>query len=285
MTGAGPIPPAGFRRRFVDVAHGQMHVRMSGDPELPALVMCHAAPHTSFYMLPLAAHFAGKRRLVLIDTAGTGDSAALPGEEITVADLAAAHWQVVEALGLGTVDLYGAHTGASICVELSIAHGRRIGRIVMDGLSVFTPAERSNLLDHVHAPVITPDVHGSQLTTAWSMTRNSWLFWPWWDSRHAARRPLDLPSPEYLHDETVEFLKGCKTYHRNYNAGIRYPKQERLPLVRNPVLLTAAPSDTFHDQLERGVGIIPGAIAAVTPERDGDGGSEAAAIMLRFLDG
>ncbi len=261
-----------------------MHVRTSGSPGLPALVMCHAAPHTSFYMLSLAAHFVGKRHVVLIDTAGTGDSDPLPGDDITVADLAVAHWQTIEALGLEPVDLYGAHTGASICVELSIAHGDRIRRVIMDGLSVFTPNERSNLLDNVHAPVITPDVHGTQLMKAWSMTRDSWLFWPWWDSRLAARRPLDLPSPDYLHDETVEFLKGCRTYHRNYNAGIRYSKQERLPLVRNTVLLTAAPSDTFHDQLERGVQMIPGAVAAVTPERAGDGGSEAAAIMLDFLD-
>ena len=108
--------------------------------------------------------------------------------------------------------------------------------------------------------------------------------WPWWDRRNAARRALDLPSAEYLHLEAIEFLKGCTTYHRNYNAGIRYAKRERLPLVRNPVLITACPSDQLADHLERGVNLMPGSTSELTPDRDKDGGVEAAAAMLRFLD-
>lgn len=273
-----------FSRRFVDLPHGQMHVRTCGSPDLPVLVMCHAAPHSSYTLMPLAAHLAAARHVVLIDTAGTGDSAPLPGSELTVADLAAAHWQVIDALGLDEIDLYGSHTGASICTELSIAHGERIRRIVMDGLSVFSGAEVDNLIDHEHAPVFHLDRDGTQLMKAWSMVRDGWLFWPWWDRRSEARRLTDLPSAEYLHGEVIEFLKACTTYHRNYNAGIVYPKRDRLPLIRNPVLITACPSDQFYDHLERAVALIPGAVARETPERDGDGGSSTAALMLEFLD-
>ena len=273
-----------FRRRFVDVPHGQMHIRTCGDPGLPALVMFHPAPATGFTLLPLARCLAAGRHVILVDTAGNGDSTPLPAHEPTVADLAAAHWQVVEALGLPSVDLYGSHTGASICAELSITNGDRIRRIVMDGLSVFTPQDVENLIGHDHAPPLTPDLDGTQMAKAWSMVRDAWLFWPWWDRRAAARRTLDLPSADHLHAEAIEFLKGCTTYHRNYNAGIRYPKRTRLPLVRNPVLITTCPSDQFFDHLERGVQLIPGAEAAVTPDRDGDGGIEAASVMLRFLD-
>ena len=233
-----------FRRQFVDVPHGQMHIRSCGDPSLPALVMFHPAPATGYTLMPLAGHLAAKRHVFLVDTAGNGDSTPLPNAEPTVAQLAAAHWQVIEALGLQSVDLYGSHTGASICTELSITNGDRIRRIVMDGLSVFTQDDIDNLIDHEHAPPITPDLDGTQLAKAWSMIRDAWLFWPWWDRRHAARRALDLPSAEYLHAEAIEFLKGCTTYHRNYNAGIRYAKRARLPLVRNP-------SDQFVDHLER----------------------------------
>ena len=273
-----------FRRQFIDVAHGQMHIRTCGDPRLPALVMFHAAPSTSFTLVPLAEHLAARRHVVLVDTAGNGDSTPLANAELSVADLAATHWQVIEALGLKSVDLYGSHTGASICIEFSIAHGDRIRRIVMDGLSVFTQDDIDHLIDHEHAPPITPDLEGTQLTRVWSMVRDAWLFWPWWDRRHEARRALDLPSAEHLHAEAIEFLKGCTTYHRNYNAGIRYAKRARLPLVRNPVLITACSSDQFVDHLERGVALIPGATSEVTPERNKDGGAEAAAAMLEFLD-
>lgn len=273
-----------FKRQFVDVAHGQMHVRTAGDPAAPALVMLHAGPHTGATLMPLAAHLAARRRVVLIDTAGNGDSETLPAERVEVADLAATHWQVVDALGLERIDLYGAHTGASICIELAIAHGERIGGIVMDGFSAFTPDEVARLFAHSHAPAIVPDLEGTQFTKCFAMVRDEWLFWPWWDRRDAARRRLDLPSSEKLHAEVVEFLKGCTTYQKNYNAGIRYRKAERAHLVRNPVLITASPSDMFHPHLDRVGGMIAGARIQATPEREADGGSQAAAVMLDFLD-
>lgn len=273
-----------FRRRFVDVSHGQMHLRSAGDPGLPPLVMFHPAPATGYTLLPLARHLAAGRHVILVDTAGNGDSAPLPQADIGVAELAAAHWEVIEGLGLGTVDLYGSHTGASICAELSIGYGDRIRRVVMDGLSVFEQDDIDNLIDHEHAPPIMPDLDGTQLAKVWSMIRDAWLFWPWWDRRQATRRALDLPAADVLHNETIEFLKGCTTYHHNYNAGICYPKRARLPLVRNPVLVTACPSDQFVDHLERGVALMPGARAQLTPDRDKDGGAEAAALMLGFLN-
>lgn len=273
-----------FRRRFVDVTHGQMHVRIAGDPAAPALVMFHAGPHTSYTLLPLAAHLATRRRVYVVDSPGNGDSQTLPQEQVEVADLAATHWQVIEALGLERVDLYGAHTGASICIEMAIAHGDRIGRIVMDGFSAFTADEVTRLFEHTHAPPIMPDLEGTQLTKCFAMVRDEWLFWPWWDRRNAARRQLDLPPAQQLHAEVVEFLKGCTTYQKNYYAGIRYRKLERCHLVRNAVLITACPSDMFHEHLERATGMIAGARIQATPDRIADGGSEAAAVMLDFLD-
>lgn len=261
-----------------------MHLRTAGDPLLPPLVMFHPAPATGYTLLPLARHLAAGRRVILVDTAGNGDSAPLTRPETEVADLAASHWEVIEALGLDAVDLYGSHTGASICAELSISHGDRVRRIVMDGLSVFDQDDVDHLLSHEHAPPITPDLDGTQLAKVWSMVRDAWLFWPWWDRRQEARRALDLPPADVLHNETIEFLKGCTTYHRNYNAGIRYPKRARLPLVRNPVLVTACPSDQFVDHLDSGTALIPGAKAQLTPDRDKDGGAEAAALMLDFLN-
>ena len=270
------------RRGFVDVAHGQMHYRCCGAATLPALVMFHGSPGSGYSLMPLAAHLAARRRVIVLDTPGNGDSAPLPQPQPDIADIAAAHWQAIVALGLGVIDLYGYHTGAAICTELAIGHGAQLRRIVMDGVSVFDPAESTALLAHNHAPVIVPDHEGTQLLRAWTMVRDAHIFWPWWDRRGTARRGLGLPSAEYLHGEVVEVLKACGTYNRSYDAALRYPKRARLPLVRNPVLVTACPSDQLFGHLDEAAGLIPGARRAIAPER-ADGGTAAAALMLDFL--
>ena len=274
----------GIRRGFVDVAHGQMHYRTCGDPALPALVMFHGSPGSGYSLMPLAAKFAPHRRVIALDTPGNGDSAPLPQPAPEIADLAAAHWQAIAALGLRAVDLYGYHTGAAICTELAIAHGAQIRRIVMDGLSVFDPADSGMLLAGDHAPAIAVDHAGSQLAAAWTMVRDAHIFWPWWDRRGAALRGLGLPSAEYLHGEVIEVLKASGTYHRSYLAALRYPKRARLPLVRNPVLVTACPSDQLFGHLDAGAALIPGARRAVSPERAEDA-APAARLMLDFLCG
>ena len=275
---------AAIRRGFVNVAHGQMHYRTCGDPALPALVMFHGSPGSGYSLMPLAAHLAARRHVVAIDTPGNGDSTPLDAPAPSIAELAGAHWQAIEALRLRTVDLYGYHTGAAICTELSIGHGDHVRRIVMDGLSVFDPAESGRLVDRDHAPPIAVDHDGTQFATAWSMVRDAHLFWPWWDRHREARRDLGLPSAGYLHGEVLEVLKASGTYQRSYLAALRYPKRERLPQVRNPVLVTACPSDQLFGHLDRGAALIPSARRQVSPERVEDGGAAAAAMMLDFLE-
>jgi pimeloyl-ACP methyl ester carboxylesterase len=270
------------RRGFVDVAHGQMHYRTCGDPSLPALVMFHGSPGSGYSLMPLARHLATHRHVVALDTPGNGDSTPVPQEQPEIADLADAHWQAIEALGFGSVDLYGYHTGAAICTELSIHHHAHIGRIVMDGLSVFDPTESSALVGSNHAPVIPVDHEGTQFARALTMVRDAHLFWPWWDHRAQALRGLGLPSAEYLHGEVLEVLKACGTYCRSYLAALRYSKKSRLPLMRNPVLVTACPSDQLYGHLDKGADLIPGARRAISPER-ADDAEAAAQMMLDFL--
>jgi hypothetical protein len=200
-----------------------------------------------------------------------------------IANLADAHWQAISALGLGrAVDLYGYHTGAAICTELSIRHHAGIARIVMDGLSVFDASESGSLIDSNHAPPIPVDQHGSQFAAAFTMVRDAHLFWPWWDRSQQALRGLGLPTAEYLHGEAMEVLKSSTTYYRSYVAALRYPKKQRLPLVRNPVLVTACPSDQLYGHLDKGADLIPGALRAISPERHEDP-QPAARMMLDFL--
>lgn len=273
-----------IKRQFVDVPHGQIHIRSCGDPALPVLVMFHGSPGSGYSLVPLMRHLAAGRHVLAFDTPGNGDSTPLTVENPRIEDIAAAHAAALRALGLEQVDIYGYHTGAAISTELSITEPGRIRRIIMDGVSVFDPGQRAGLLGNDHAPDIPVDLDGTQFARAWSMVRDAHLFWPWWDRRAEKRRALGLPSADYLHGEVIEVLKACRTYFKSYRAALNYPKREKLPLVRHPTLVCACPTDQLYDHLDQAALLIPGSTKCVTPERSNEEDlAGAASMMLDFL--
>jgi pimeloyl-ACP methyl ester carboxylesterase len=276
--------PDRIKRQFVDIAEGQAHFRYCGNPDAPALVMLHGSPGSSYSLAPLMGHLARDRYVVALDTLGNGDSSPGAMDEPDIAYLAGAHLRAIDVIGLKTFDLYGFHSGATISAEISIRHGSRVRRLVLDGVSAFDSSERDNLLDNGQAPDIPVDYEGTQFVKAWTMVRDAHLFYPWWDRRAERRRMLGLPSAEYLHGEALEVLKACRTYYKSYRASISYPKRQRLPKITNPTLAVACPTDQLFDHLDTVVGLIPGAKKAVYPG-SGSGSylSELARIMLEFL--
>jgi pimeloyl-ACP methyl ester carboxylesterase len=273
-------------RHFVEIPDGQAHYRTCGEPALPPLVMFHGSPGSSYSLVPLMRHLAAGRHVYAIDTVGNGDSSPASAETPDIAHLAESHFHAARAIGLTRFDVYGYHTGAAICTELSIRHPEALRRIVMDGVSVFDPGSAASLLGNNHAPDIPIDLEGTQLMKAWTMVRDAHVFWPWWDRRGTCRRALGLPSAEYLHGEVIEVLKACRTYFKSYRAALNYPKRERLPQVRHPTLVCGCPTDQLYGHMDAAAALIPGATKRETPERQREEDLAAAArIMLEFLDG
>ena len=62
-------------------------------------------------------------------------------------------------MGIGRFDAYGTHTGANMAIELAIRHPERVRRVILDGVSLYSDAERADMLAH-HAPPITIDDKG-----------------------------------------------------------------------------------------------------------------------------
>jgi pimeloyl-ACP methyl ester carboxylesterase len=193
--------------------------------------------------------------------------------------------RAIDALGLTEYELYGYHTGTSICTEISIARPRQVKRIVLEGVSVFSGGDQANLFANNHAPDIPLDLSGTHLMAAWAMVRDAHLFWPWWSRTAESRRTLGLPSAAYLNTETIEVLKASRTYFKSYNAALRYPKRDRLPLIAHPTLIAGCPSDQLFDFLDLAQSLVPGARKVVMPDPHKDEGvAEAARIMLAFLN-
>lgn len=264
---------------------GQAHYRTCGDSGAPDLVMFHGSPGSCVSLIPLMNELGRWRRVVAIDTRGNGDSDPLPTATPGIADYARAHLAVIDALGLESFDLYGFHTGVSIATDVSLAVPARVRRMVFEGVSVFDPARSGQLVAEGHAPEIVPDLEGTQLIRAFTMVRDAYLFWPWWDRRADAIRGLGLPSAEMLNAETIEVLKSSRSYFKSYLAALRYPKRERLPLIRHPAMVCARPSDQLFSYLDEAAALIPGAVKRVLPERGDDAMlRDAARAMAAFLD-
>ena len=269
-------------RGFVEIAGGQVHYRCAGREHAlgrPALVMIHASPGSSKMLEDLAKRFGETRCVYALDTLGNGDSSPPPsGENPDLPVFVAGHQQAIDALGIQTFDLYGSHTGGNIACEIAIAWPGRVRRLILDGMSLFSEEEREEMLRNYAPPIeIKPD--GSHLNWIWNYVRDTYRFWPWYQQDAAHVRDLGLPSADVLHDKVVEVIKAARTYRLSYNAAFAYRKEQRLPLVRTPTLLTCARTDMLYVYLDRVAALMPAA------QRDSSANAgEAMVRMLAFLD-
>ncbi len=273
-----------IRRGFVDVPAGQVHYRSAGAAlsDRP-LALIHQSPGSSKQLEGLMLALAPTRRVVAPDTLGNGDSTP-PDAPPDIAALAAAAWCALDQILPGRFDLYGSHTGASIAMEIALAHPERVRRLVIDGMGLYAADEQSDILRR-YAREIAPDAEGTHLLKVWHFCRDQFLFWPYYNRTAAGRLPNGLPDADTLHDFVVEVLKAMRSYHHSYRAAFRHPKRERLALLRLPVLVVCSPSDMLRRYFPEVAALVPGARTADLPDWD-DPGCDAgtAAIITEFLD-
>ena len=274
-----------LRRGFVDVSEGQIHYRTAGEAgsRLP-LVMLHPSPGSSKMLEPLIQRFAASRQVFAPDTLGNGDSSAPAADNPDLGYFANAHLRGLDALGLDRCDLYGGHTGAGIACEIAIRAPDRVRRVIFDGMSIYSDAERDDMLRN-YAPELTADHSGMQIQWVWNFVRDAYLFWPWYRRDAAHVRDVGLPPPEVLHDKAVEVLKAYRTYHLSYRAAIAYDKVARLPSLTTPALVACAGNDMLIRYVDQVAALLPQAIHVLTPGLlTPAAAAETVAIMTEFLD-
>lgn len=280
--------PAQIDRAFVRIAEGQVHYRRavaagSHTASLP-LWMIHASPASSASLVGLVGELGRSRVVIAPDTLGNGDSAPPAVAAPDMAYYAAASLRAMDALSVDRIDLYGSHTGAHIAVEMAIAAPERVRRVVLDGIGMFSPAEKQEMLAN-YAPAITPDFFGSQFHWAWHFVRNQAWFFPWFKRDQAHLRGLDAPSADVLHTITVEVLKAIRTYHLGYRAAFAHDDYGRLPLVKAHTLVMADESDPLKKGVDDAAALLPSAMKRFLDVDWSPAGQAAKAeIIARFLD-
>lgn len=273
-----------IQRGFADIGALQVHYRQIGAVDAAPLVMIHPSPGSSKQLSGLMAALAALgHKVVAPDTAGNGDSAALDMAQPEIGDLAAHALAAVDTLGLGQFDLYGSHTGASIAMEIAIAHPERVRRLVIDGMGLYPGEMQAEVLAQ-YAREITPDTEATHLMKVWHFCRDQYLFWPYYNRTVDGRLPNGLPSAQELHEFVVEVLKAMSTYHRSYRAAFRHPKRDRLPLIKVPTLVCASSSDMLRGYFEAVAALVPNAQTAELPPWNTDTFNPGAATILhKFL--
>ena len=278
MSGDFPI-----RRGFVDASFGQVHYRTGGsDGDLP-LVMLHSSASSSRMMLPLIRELVRRRRVFALDTPGNGESDPLPMEAPEMTNFVEAAWEALDGLKINRFDLYGTHFGTRLATEMAIQQPNRIRKLVLDGEGLPSDALLQTLLQRV-APDIIPDHQAIYLTRTWHYIRDYYLFFPWYETGTENRRPTGLPSAETLHEKLLEVLHNGRTYGRSYRAGLRYPLEQRLPLVPVPTLIATAVTDNALPCLDQLAACLPHARKLRTPGfLTLDAAAQTAAMFLDFL--
>lgn len=273
-----------IRRGFVDVDGGQVHYRFAGEPDGTPLVLIHPSPGSSKQLEGPIAHLAKLgRHCIAPDTAGNGDSSPLALEQPSIADLADRAYAALDKLVTGPFDLYGSHTGASIAMEIAIAHPDRVRSLTLDGMGLYSGELQTEVLER-YAREIRPDAEATHLMKVWHFCRDQYLFWPYYNRTADGRLPNGLPSDDDLHDFVVEVLKSMHTYHLSYRAAFRHPKRDRLPLIEVPSLVVCSPSDMLYEYFDMVAELVPNARRkALLPWDNPEHQDHAARVIDAFL--
>jgi len=226
-------------RSLVPTRHGYMHLRLAGDGGTPALLL-HSQVVAGRLWQPIAEQLAQDRLVVIPDRIGFGHSDAA-SRRMSFADHADATRDALDALGIETCDLVGFHSGSIEAIELATAHASRIRRVAALLLAVFTDEEVREFGKLYADPAPAPETDGSHL---------SW-FWSRWLSEYPECDDLEV-----VQGWVVDHLVCADTYHETFLAALEYPMREKLPLVRQPLMLLAL-HDALVEQMRRAVPLLP----------------------------
>jgi pimeloyl-ACP methyl ester carboxylesterase len=214
---------APIRRAFVDGPFGQMHVRSTPKVAQAApLILLHPSPYSGAYYKDLMRILAPHRQTIAIDTPGFGASAP-PPELIDLDDYASAFGQALDGLGLGEgpLDVLGFHTGAMMAVALGLHRPHCVRRLVLAGLPFLVGEAREAAYRNAARPP--------------SLTEDGRHLLDYWQHIVVQRHPavsLTLAQQRY-NDFAPSFPDGWRAYHALY----RYPADDKIPLLTQPVLL------------------------------------------------
>ncbi len=221
------------RRAYFECRFGQLHVRTAlptsgGFDEHSTLLCFHQCPRSGRAFAKFLPEIARDRSVYAPDLPGYGESDPPPPRP-AIADYAAAMADFVDAMRFRQIDLLGHHTGALVAAELGIQRPVQIRRVVVVSVPVFNLEEREAFNSRPWQSPATED--GSHLLREWQRQLQG---------RGAGVTLEDCAAG------LAERLQGGANAVWGASAAHNYAANERLPLLRQPVLIIR-PRDELWD--------------------------------------
>ncbi len=250
-----------IRRQVVPTRHGQLHVRLAG-PGAPGggaaagplpLVLLHFTPYSSVQFEPFMRLLGTDRQVVAVDRLGFGFSDQHPQPGLSMAEIARATLEAVDALGIDRFDLIGIHTGAIEALELATALPERVRRVGLVAIPVWTPEEKEAWREKHSRIARRVAEDGSHLLKQWNGVKAVS------EGRYPNSALSDPPAAwpvEHVDAFVQQLLLGRHAIAPTLHAVFDYPVDERLPQVAQPLLVVRT-FDDIWEQTGRAVPLLP----------------------------
>ena len=240
-------------RHFATIPNGrwgarQVHYRRTGKG--PVLILLHQSPLSSRDLIATMQRWQRHFTCIAPDTPGYGQSDPLGVTHAEMDDFAQALVEFLDGIGIAKAAFYGFHTGAMLAAAVAARYPERVHTIVANGYVIPTPEERAELVAQ-YLPPFVPSWDGAHLAWLWSRMREQVIFFPWYRKDAADRLDLNLPPPEALQGNLVEFLRAGDHYRVAYRAAFTMPANETLQQLSVPALVTASHTDPTARYLAR----------------------------------
>ena len=237
-----------IEHRLVSCGARRIMARRAGSG--PPVVLLHESPRSSAAFIPMIEALAERFTVIAPDTPGYGGSDPLALHRPQIPDYADALGEVLDALGLGRVALFGRHTGAAIAIEFANLYPERVSGVVLDGCPAFTPEEMEELVAS-YLPPFRPHWDGSHVAWLWSRVRDQLTFFPWNRQGPASRLAIDMPRPSVLNRIATDLLLAGDGYRVAYEAAFRYDGAAAAAAARVPAHYMATETDVLLPHLDR----------------------------------
>ena len=137
-----PSETSAVESRWTAIRGGRIHYRTNSAPgDGPVVFLIHGLVVSSTYLVPTAERLAPFCRVYAPDLPGYGKSYK-PENVLSLAELADALSEIMDALGIAKAHLVGNSFGCQIIAEFALRHENRVARLVLQGPTV-DPSARS----------------------------------------------------------------------------------------------------------------------------------------------
>ena len=236
-------------RHFVTINNNrQIHYRRAGKG--PPVLLLHQSPKSSKELIPVIDILKKKFTCIAPDTPGNGNSDPLQDKNPTMIDYGKNIKIFLDELGIEKVCVYGFHTGASVGGSFASQFPERVNIAVLNGFVALNDEERKDIMNNYLTP-LTYSWDGGHLLWSWARLREQHIFFPWYKISKETRMQSNLPDPEQIHDNLMEFFRSGDEYRKPYGAAFMFEGDKVAKTFKSPTIICASDWDPVVRFLSR----------------------------------